>query len=308
MWKQCKPIEGPTPSIESLTSAFFGSCSNGCVFQYVDLHSQSIPPEAEVNVAMEIQIETQTAPLPMTRLVKDGCTSWKFSQSQVTTLEILTRGQRTSSTWRDQRIGRITASNMHAVLSKVLHIEKCSPKPLDCSSLVQKLCLKSDDLEHIAAIKYGRAMESEARQQYESSARKSGHTDLTVTECGMFVMPQKVYIGSSPDALVNCSCCGEGLLEIKWRISIAHVDPNAQPPPYIIRENGYNKLKKEHQYYSQVIAQMGVTGRKWCDFFIFSKHGSMKVRVPFDECRWQALVKACDIFFLEYMIDFLKSV
>ena len=147
MRKQCKPIEGPTPSIESLTSASFGSCSNGCVFQYVDLHSQSIPPEADVNVAMEIQIETQTAPLPMTRLVKDGCTSWEFSQSQVTTLEMLTRGQSTSSTWRDQRIGRITASNMHAVLLKVLHIEKCSPKPLDCSRLVQKLCLKSDDLD-----------------------------------------------------------------------------------------------------------------------------------------------------------------
>ena len=274
----------------------------------MDLPFQNIPPEADVNVSQEVQVVSEDVPVPMKTLITDGCTSWEFSEGQVSILEQLTRGQSTSGVWLEQRIGRITASNIHSVLTKVRHLEQSAPKRLDCTSLLKKLCTSDGkNLDHVTAIKYGRAMEAEARRCYTDIARKDGHEHVNVSECGMFVMREKVYIGASPDALVKCSCCEEGLLEIKCPLTVAHVDPSVQPPPYITTESDCYVLKKEHPYYSQVIAQMGVTGRKWCDFFVYSKHGSITVHIPFDDSRWQALVKACDFFFEKYMIDFLKS-
>ena len=186
-------------------------------------------------------------------------------------------------------------------------MERCAPKRLDCFNLLQKLCSEAvNDLSHVPAIKYGQSMETEARHTYYQM-NKGAHQHLEVQECGMFVVQHHGYISASPDALVNCSCCGQGLLEIKCPLTLAHADPSKEPPAYIVTVDGRHILKKEHPYYSQVITQMGATGRKWCNFFIYSRQGSLTVRIKFDDSWWQSLVSACDTFFLNHMIDFIKS-
>lgn len=44
---------------------------------------------------------------------------------------------------------------------------------------------------------------------------KDLHTNFKFTECGLFVNIEYPYFGASPDGIVECDCCGRGVLEIK---------------------------------------------------------------------------------------------
>ena len=57
-------------------------------------------------------------------------------------------------------------------------------------------------------------------------------TKMLVSECGLFVHPEHIYMAASPDAVVSCTCCGKGLLEVKCSLTIAHASPQLCPPAY----------------------------------------------------------------------------
>ena len=65
------------------------------------------------------------------------------------------------------------------------------------------------------------------------------------------------------DAVVSCSCCGKGLLEIKCPDSIANQNPCESNLIYLRKSavNGKVNLVSIYPYYSQIQTQMGVTGR-----------------------------------------------
>ncbi|KAI8511448.1 hypothetical protein Bbelb_105480 [Branchiostoma belcheri] len=129
------------------------------------------------------------------------------------------------------------------------------------------------------------------------------HRNITVTECGLFVHPQKAFLGATPDALVQCSCCGEGLLEIKCPRTAAMEKPTDSNTNCLHKaESGKPELKKNPSVLlSGIQAQMGVTGRTWCDFYVFSKAGYHLERVLFDESVWQKGVAAATQFFTEHV-------
>ena len=45
------------------------------------------------------------------------------------------------------------------------------------------------------------------------------HIGLLVTKCGFVIHPHYPHMGSSPDGMVSCLCCGKGVLEIKCLFS-----------------------------------------------------------------------------------------
>ena len=45
-------------------------------------------------------------------------------------------------------------------------------------------------------------------------------------------------MAASPDAIVTCKCCGQGLLEIKCPLQIAYTTPQACLPAYLGRNSG----------------------------------------------------------------------
>jgi hypothetical protein len=303
---------GPTLAsqfgIETLTHHLHRNSPSACVFQYVGMTSSQIPPYADVNVQREEEVVAQVIPPTIPELVCSGDTpSWTFSAEQVIALESLTQGQAQNSEWIRQRVGRITASNMHTVMAKVRHMEARSTKAVDYVNLLNQICVSSDRQSNsIPAIKYGRSMEPEARQKYVQEAKKK-HRNLQVHESGLCVVAHQVYVGASPDGLVRCDCCGEGVLEIKCPFSVAHTNPEKEPPVYIVRENGSYRLRKTHPYYSQTMAQMGATNRKWCDFFVYSKYGFINVRIPFDESFWTVMLCACEKFFVNHVMEYIKA-
>lgn len=129
-----------------------------------------------------------------------------------------------------------------------------------------------------------------------------GHKDLRVRETGLWVCQEHVYIGASPDGLVQCSCCGDGLVEIKCPLSIAQDCPQDVPLEYMVKSPlGELRLKDTHPYFTQMQVQMGVTGCKWCDFFIFTQVGFHKERVAFEPCVWEEVRMAAEIVFKKHV-------
>ena len=89
-------------------------------------------------------------------------------------------------------------------------------------------------------------MEGEAKTAYIKTQRVT-HKKLVVTEGGLFLHHQRMYVGASPDGLVECDCCGKGVLKIKCPFSISHTAPSHENVPFIeMNEDGslgikYNK-------------------------------------------------------------------
>ena len=42
------------------------------------------------------------------------------------------------------------------------------------------------------------------------------------------------------------------------------------------------RLKRNHEYYTQVQGKMGATGAQWCDFIVYMSKGLYAERIPFD--------------------------
>lgn len=46
-------------------------------------------------------------------------------------------------------------------------------------------------------------------------SQMAGQSDLSIRSHGLFVDQTAPYLGASPDALVHCTCCGNGVVEVK---------------------------------------------------------------------------------------------
>ena len=64
-----------------------------------------------------------------------------------------------------------------------------------------------------AATGWGCDHEVEARSKYNTMSRV--HKDFQVTDCGFRINPDYPYLGASPDGVITCSCCRDGICEIK---------------------------------------------------------------------------------------------
>ena len=92
----------------------------------------------------------------------------------------------------------------------------------------------------------------------------------------MFVHLQHGQLAASSDRLVTDPSVSDsiGLIEVKCLYSCRNISPleevntkgstSAFPVKNVIGENII--MKESQSYYYQVQMQMGVTGRKWCDF------------------------------------------
>lgn len=75
-------------------------------------------------------------------------------------------------------------------------------------------------------------------------------------------------MGATPDMLVECDCCGKGLLEVKcpWTVKDGHLaDLLCKSDSCLIECNDDLKLKTTHRYYYQIQLQQVVWQREYCD-------------------------------------------
>ena len=190
-------------------------------------------------------------------------------------LERSTRLQASSLHWYEHRAGRITASNTHAVMRTNMD----SPAP----SLVKKLCSDAvQRLDHVPAIKFGRDHEELVHKKYAAGEFVTQHAgEVSVEMSGLQVSAAHPHLAASPDGLVNCSCCEPGLLEVKCLYKFRDSTMKEMIAKTDIVEHG--NVNKDHQYYTQVMQQMLVTGRQYCDLVLWIPAGAVVVRVKFQE-------------------------
>ena len=102
------------------------------------------------------------------------------------------------------------------------------------------------------------------------------HDSLKITPVGLSLHHHKACFGASPDSMVECICCGKGVLEVKCpyrlRESLNKVESLNN---FCLTSNceGTLVLKREHPYFYQCQMQMAVTNTKYCDFVVWSPYG-----------------------------------
>lgn len=300
----------PGMSLDEFAAVLMPECPSAVAFQYALPDAQpSYNVDDDINVGFSEMCITSVNPPPTLTEVAEAYTTagelWNslpyYSAEEVSRIEAATREQAVSELWKQHRNGRITSSKAHHVWNRM---KTQGAEKKSCDSLVSSITGKTFVNPHIPALKYGRVNEPFAVSAYMSS-QKTSHSNLKVMQCGLFVMEDHIFAAASPDRLVSCSCCGEGLLEVKCPFSAANQPANVKHVTYLEVVNGKTRLKRMHEYYSQVQYQMGVTKRLWCDFFVYTKSDYFVERILFDETHWVELLTSATNFFKTYICDAL---
>lgn len=155
-----------------------------------------------------------------------------------------TDDQRTED-WFEARLGRATASRFKDVMLTIKSGEAAGRKNYRAELIAERLTGVRDEGYTTAAMQWGIDNEPLARLRYELL------TGNSVEECGFFAH-SSLMAGASPDGLIY----DDGLIEIKCPNTATHIET-------------LKSKKLPYQYYWQVMGQMWITGRKWCDFVSF---------------------------------------
>jgi len=179
--------------------------------------------------------------------------SLQVSETERDSIQIATIGQSFNENWRFERRNRLTASNAGRIYKLQDHTSNCS---------TLKAILHPQDLSRIENIKNGINLEPEAKRSYTLL------TGSEVVECGLFVYVENGTLAASPDGLVE----KDGILEVKC-INCKPEDVPNRPDKFLQRVKPSDELQinKKHKYYYQIIMQLYVTGKLFCDFFVYHK-------------------------------------
>ena len=187
--------------------------------------------------------------------------SVSFTFNQAILVEEQTRTQAKCRSWFKLRAGCITASK----LREAVYTNHMQPS----ISLIKSICYPEQRQFTSAACQYGCKHEDTARQAYHEKL-KMKHKNFIVIQCGLILDPEFPFMGATPDGLVNCKCCGSGVLEIKCPFSckdkgFAKV-ASENPSFFLVDDDGHLQLKEDHAYYYQVQLQMKLCHVQYCDF------------------------------------------
>ena len=196
----------------------------------------------------------------------------QVTEEQQIEIEVNTRGQSDNELWQEYRKNRITASIAHSI--------SALRRTTDNTSTINKYFGRNQFTKLQPLMEYGRQHENTAVDAYEVV---KGLQRGTVRKCGLFVSLENGIFAASPDGLLG----DDGLLEVKCPPSIKDIDPKEWPnvnpkQSYIVQKNGELQLRRKHQYYYQVVMQIYVTNRQWCDFFVWTPKGHYLERISRD--------------------------
>ena len=224
----------------------------------------------------------------------------KVTPEQVAAAQKKTTKQSCSKIWFRLRAGRITASKLHAV---------CRTDPAQPAlSLIKSICYPENNKFWSKQTDWGCKHEKQARDKYFNCV-KDTHEQFRIMDARLHISTKEPHIAATPDALINCDCCGEVCLEIKCPFCIKDqfVFEGMSFPNFCLASDGQEtKLKMTHPYFYQVQAQMFCTNRRYCDFFIWTEKGWYLERILFDAKFFdECIAKSRCIFFNSIMIELL---
>ena len=253
-----------------------------------ELHA-NFPQAALFNVHSDYQqlssTDDHTLPLNLTSIYRETFRTSSYDDSisaceyidlgvtieQQQRLEQLTKLQQGSQLWFDFRSGRVSAS----VFYDVCHTTISKPS----KSLLMKICYPLKCKFSSPQTDWGLKKEKIAFRKYVNTA-KYNHVDFIANSSGFVISVDNPRFGATPDGVIQCSCCGKGVLEIKCPYSLK--DSSCIQTDFLDQSGDVIRLKEGHRYYYQVQLQMFVIGVKYCDFVVWSPHDILVVRVMYN--------------------------
>ena len=161
---------------------------------------------------------------------------------------------------REQQNGHLTASVFHDVYVRK---ESTNPEPL----VKRIMGYEQSDLSYVPAINWGVQNEGLVRQQY-TTMMSAGHEGFTCNLSGLWINSLYPHFGVSPNGITTCSCCEDGLLEIKCPFLARDAGSLNNETYAFLTDSSY--LSWKPRYYTQVQGQLMVGGQLFCDFFIWT--------------------------------------
>ena len=199
-------------------------------------------------------------------------------------IERSTRKQAKSKSWFRYRAGRITASNMKAA---------CRTNPDSPSkSLINSICYPESVSFSTKATTWGCEHENVAREKYHSFNTENHHK-FRLDPSGLHIHPSYPHLGATPDGLVSCDCCGQGVLEIKCPYSVK----DATKHDCLTHTSVGLTLSKTHSYYFQIQSQIFICQKEFCDFVLWTEGTVHMERILPDAEFWQEISQQASFFF-----------
>ena len=147
--------------------------------------------------------------------------------------------------------------------------------------------------------RWGCTHEKDGVQSYISSATRN-HDGLQVLEAGLFVDIERPYLGASPDGIINCNCCGKGVLEVKCPFCIKEGLPGDldQTNFCMTKQDDLWTLKRNHAYYYQIQLQLEVCKLSYCDFVVWTEKDFAVERIDADKQFFNSVLDSVQHFFV----------
>jgi len=220
--------------------------------------------------------------------VSDLVEALRPTAEDVQLIQSMSVGQRNNPLWLDARQWRVTSSNFGRVCNR--QFRQSYP-----SSLL-KTILGDYGTPHSAALQWGCDHERSAVEQYMVA------TGLQVEECGVFLSVDYPFLATSPDGTICLANEEFAILEVKcpYKHRESSIEIACQDVAFCLRVDtaGTYSLKRNHDYYYQVVGQLALSGAKYCDFIVWTKVDFHRERILPDNELWSEMNQKLSHFYM----------
>ena len=220
-----------------------------------------------------------------------------ISKEEAAEIEANTRDQAGNDRWKQERKKRLTASRVGGII-KMKRTTKRANKVKD---------FLYSRFRGNEATRYGMEMEETVRMEYITHLQESNGSEVSVTDCGLFVSQQNPWLAATPDGMVTDSSEKPGLLEIKNPFSKRHMtisEACSSGSTFCLKQerDGTHKLKHTHDYYHQIQCQLHCVNREWCDFVVRTELDMHVERVHRDRKWWDQQLPKLKAFYYDALL------
>ena len=202
--------------------------------------------------------------------------------------------QSLSLVWHEHRKGPLTASQF----GSICHTNFTSPSSTLVSSILNRQKFSSP------ALKWGLDNEATAKEAYYTKMSEL-HSQFSIHSCGLQINTLYPHLGASPDGIISCLCCGDGLVEVKCPYSIRDESPTTtEKANFYLKPlpDGGRALSKSHNYYYQVQGQLIILNLPFCDFVCWTPNGMHVERIERDDMFCEAMLSTLETFFVDEVL------
>ena len=209
-----------------------------------------------------------------------------YNQQCFNRLTEVTKTQSLSKIWNIHRAGRITASNFHSVIRIRNYV-----------SLLNKLRQCQTPSSNLPKLKYGREMEERAKENYDALVGPY-HSNFAITKTGLHISADYSHPGASPDGIIDCDCCGKGLVEIKCPRKYSAGLKGWENDKNFAVDSSKN-VKKDRPYLAQMQGKMFLLAVRFCDLFLWTpvENDYLLVRIEKDKHFISEILPKLDDYF-----------